>query len=221
MEKDYEDLMFRQKMHADDILLIIFLFSFILVTFTLTLITFMSLIIYPTLSVLIYGIIKIRYGFLLKDSKKSNKILTVFVGIGSILFSCFILWLFFSEPTIGIEIVVYLIAYPIILVGIAGIVKGYIIKEYSLKIRLANIIIGILTVITAFSSYILSSKLYVLFLIFLLFMLLFSIFVRTAMYLSEYNLSIKYLYNFRYIFYIISDYPRLFIIEKIKNEKLN
>jgi hypothetical protein len=190
-------------------------------TWTLTLITIMSIVIYPALSILIYGVMKIRYGFILKDSNTSSKIFTIFVGIGAILFTLFILWLFFSEPTIGFEIIVYLMAYPIILIGISGIVKGLVIKGYLLKIRIVNIIIGTITLIIAISSYIFSTRFYIIFLISLLISLLLNSLARSAMYLSEYDLSIKNLKNFRYIIYIMSDYPKFIILQKMEEDKVN
>lgn len=207
-------------MRADDIMFIIFAISLMIETWALTLITIMSIIIYPAFSVLIYGVLKVRYGFKLKESKKSSKILTILVGLGSIVFTCFIFWLFFSEPSIGIEIVIYLIAYPIILIGLAGIVKGFIVREYDFKIRLVNIVIGFITVSMAITSYIFSEKFYFLYLISLLFILLLNSLVRSAMYLSDFNLSIKNLHNFRYVFYIMSDYPKFIILQKIEEDNL-
>jgi len=220
MKNLHEDILFRQRMRADDIMFIIFAISLMIETWALTLITIMSIIIYPAFSVLIYGVLKVRYGFKLKESKKSSKILTILVGLGSIVFTCFIFWLFFSEPSIGIEIVIYLIAYPIILIGLAGIVKGFIVREYDFKIRLVNIVIGFITVSMAITSYIFSEKFYFLYLISLLFILLLNSLVRSAMYLSDFNLSIKNLHNFRYVFYIMSDYPKFIILQKIEEDNL-
>ncbi|MFW9936224.1 MAG: hypothetical protein ACFFD5_01105 [Candidatus Thorarchaeota archaeon] len=216
MKNIHEDIIFRQRMRADDVMYIIFAVSLMVETFALTLITFMSIVIYPTFSALIYGILKIRYGLKLKDSKISTKILTIMVGIGSIIFTCFIFWLFFSEPSIGIEIVIYLIAYPIILTGIAGIVKGFIVREYDLKIRLINMIIGLLTTIIAISSYFYAVQFYFLYLISLIIILFLNSILRSAMYLSEFDLSIKNLHNFRYVIYIMSDYPKFIILQKIE-----
>jgi len=71
MKNLHEDILFRQRMRADDIMFIIFAISLMIETWALTLITIMSIIIYPAFSVLIYGVLKVRYGFKLKESKKS------------------------------------------------------------------------------------------------------------------------------------------------------
>ena len=220
MKNLHEDILFRQRMRADDIIYIIFAVSLMIETWALTLITIMSIVIYPAFSLLIYGVMKVHYGFKLKDSKRSTKIFTVLVGIGAIIFTSFIIWLFFSEPTIGIEIVVYLISYPIILIGIAGMVKGFVVKEYEFKIRVINIIIGIITVAIAITSYIFSAKYYFIYLISLICILLLNCLVRSSMYLSEFNLSIKNLSNFRYVFLIMSDYPKFIILQKIGENSL-
>jgi len=120
----------------------------------------------------------------------------------------------FSFPNADLNQMIYLIAFPVMIIGISGIVKGIIIKEYPYKYRALNIYIGMTTVIIAIIAFILTEIGFIFHISSLTITILLNIISRAAMYLSQYKLSLK-LKNIRYFFYIINDYPEFEIFRRI------
>ncbi|MFX1590029.1 MAG: DUF308 domain-containing protein, partial [Promethearchaeota archaeon] len=179
----------------------------------------MSIMIYPMFSLLFYGILKIRKGFNKKLNETALKILNILFGIVCILFGLFFIIFIFSYPNIGLNQIIYLLAFPVIIVGIVGIVKGIIIKEYQYKYRVMNIYVGIITVIITLIHFIFAEYFFIFHISSLTITILINIISRAAMYLSQYKLSLK-LTNLRYFFYIINDYPEIEIFRRIMLRRL-
>ncbi len=209
-----ENIMDRQKKQADGINLVILIIGILILPLFLKLTFIMSIIIYPMFSLLIYGILKIHKGFSKKLNDMALKVLNVLFGIGCILFGLFLIIFIFSFPNADLNQMIYLIAFPVIITGIAGIVKGYIIKEYPYKYRAMNIYVGIITVIVTIINFALAENFFIFHISSLSITILLNIISRAAMYLSQYKLSLK-LRNLRYFFYIINDYPEYEIFRRI------
>lgn len=211
---EIENLLDKQKRIADEISLAILIIGVLCLGLFLHLTFIMSLMIYPMFSLLIYGILKIRKGFNKKLNETALKILNVLFGIVCILFGLLLIIFIFSYPNVGLNQIIYLLAFPVIIVGIAGIVKGIIIKEYPYKYRAMNIFVGIITIIITQINFILAENFFIFHISSLTIIILLNIFSRAAMYLSQYKLSLK-LTNLRYFFYIINDYPEFEIFRRI------
>lgn len=211
---EIENLMLRQKMLADNINVVIIFVGVLILGLFLQLILVMSIIIYPMCSLLYYGSLKIKKGFTKKVKEKSLKILNIIFGIGCILFGVFFLLFIFSYPNVGLKELINLFAFPVILIGIAGIVKGIIIREYPIKYRVLNIYIGLFTVIIAIIAFVLLENGFIYHIFSLTIAILLNCFSRAAMYLSEYKLSLR-LRNLRFFIYIINEYSESEIVRKI------
>jgi len=216
---EMENILDRQKRIADEINLAIIIIGVLVFGMFLKLTFVMSLMIYPMFSLLIYGILKIHKGFTKKLNEISLKILSVLFGVGCISFGLFLIILIFSYPNIDLNQIIYLLAFPVLIVGIAGIVKGIIIKEYPYKYRVMNIYVGIITVIITLIHFILAEYFFIFHVSSLTITILINIISRAAMYLSQYKLSLK-LTNLRYFFYIINDYPEFEIFRRIMLRRL-
>jgi hypothetical protein len=137
-----------------------------------------------------------------------------------------LLYFIINQSDVRPENIIVLIAYPMLIVGIAGIVKGSLINIYSTKYRVINIIIGIITMIICFISFtfpfLTPSYLNWIYFVILSIALLFNVLGRAALYLSEFGLSLTHFRNFILFLYIISDYlisvdnEGNVILEKIK-----
>ncbi len=211
---EIEDAMYKQKLLANNINTGVLFIGVLSLGLFLRITFIMSFIFYPMFSLLIYGTLKIRKGLSKKLNELSLKILNILFGIGCILFGLWFLIFLFSFPNADLNQMIYLIAFPVIIVGIAGIVKGIIIKEYPLKYRAMNIYIGIITVIMTIINFVLAENFFIFHISSLTITILLNIISRAAMYLSQYKLSLK-LANLRYFFYIINDYPEYEIFRRI------
>lgn len=212
--------MHNQKNRTDDINTILLIVSYLALIFALTLIAIMSVVVYSVFFLLIYGFLKIRDCYVHKDFSKAFKITSFITGIGSIVFVGFVYWLIFIVEFVGFDIIIQLIVYPVLLTGIFGLVKGIIISCYIPKFRIWNVSIAIVTIIYAIFAFIFSNVYFFLHFLILTLVVISNFIVRSAMYLSEYDLTIKNIKNFRLIFWIMSDYPKFIIIDKISELNL-
>ena len=215
-----ENLMYKQKVRADDINSVIIMLSFFALVFFSSLVALMSIVVYPLFALLIYGIVKIKKGIIDRDFDLGMKILTVIWGLFSLLFGLFMFYMILTQPTVGFTIIIHLIGFPILLIGIAGIVKGFIIKEYKFDLRVMNIVIGIFTVIFIGFAFALAEFAFVFFFYSLIGVLLLNMLIRSALYLSDFGLSIKNLKNFKYVIRIINDYSEFEIMQEIEFSRL-
>ncbi|MFX1457896.1 MAG: DUF308 domain-containing protein [Promethearchaeota archaeon] len=214
-----ENRMERQKRQADGINLVILLIGVLIIPLFLKLTFIMSIIMYPMCSLLIYGILKIRKGFTKNLNNVPLKVLNILFGIGCILFGLFLIIFIFSFPNTSLNQIIYLLAFPAIITGLSGIVKGIIIKEYPYKYRAMNIYVGIITLIITIIAFSLTESGFIFHIFSLPITILLNIISRAAMYLSQYKLLLRFR-NIRYFFYIINDYPEFEISRKIMLRKL-
>ncbi|MFX1420462.1 MAG: DUF308 domain-containing protein, partial [Promethearchaeota archaeon] len=166
----------------------------------------LSMIVYPFISLAIWGILKIISTFNKRNNDNHGKLNKFLFGIISIVFSILFLWFILSQPNITPQRIISLVAFPMMIVGFAGIIKGMIIDIYSLKHRIMNIIIGIITLAFSLIGFFYLVRNFLFNFIAISLTLLFNIISRAALYLSEFGLSLVHIKNFKLFLYIISDY---------------
>ena len=204
------ELIHRDKIRADDYISGILIISYILFALFFRLELIMSLLVYPFTSLFFYGISKIINGTNKRNRGNPKNLNRVLFGITSIIFSILFLNFFLVQPNVSSQNIINLAAYPILIVGFAGIIKGRFISVYSRKFWDINIIIGVVTVVICMLAFLSSRIFSPVFNIFNVFslpiILAVNIVSRAGLYLSEYNLSVLNFRNFKLFFYIISDY---------------
>ncbi|UCC20015.1 MAG: hypothetical protein JSV62_01670 [Promethearchaeota archaeon] len=169
-----------------------------------------SIIAYPLIALLAQGVLKIISSVNKRNRGRRNNINQFLMGMFYVIIAILLLGYFITFPNITSQRIINLIAFPIFIVGIAGILKCIIIKVYSLKSRIINTIIGGITIelsiMAFFSPFILPESFFLFHIINLSISLIFNILGRAALYLSEFGLKLISFRNFKIFFYIISDY---------------
>lgn len=204
------ELINKQKIRADDRISIILIVGYLIFALFLRLEAFISLIVYPFVSLIIYGILKIINTLNKRNKGKGDNTVKFMFGVVSIIFSIVFLMFILSFPNVTSQIILNLIAFPLLIVGLAAIVKCKMINIYSKKYRILNIIIGSITIIvcllTFISPAIFTNNSFLFYFTSLFVVLILNILGRAALYLSEFGLSLKHVRNFKLFLYIISDY---------------
>ncbi len=196
----------KNKIRADNYITILLVVCFLLFAIFFPLDALLSIIVYPFASLTCLGILNIVSVLEKRNNKNHGKLNKILSGIIYINFSVLFLYFILTQPNITSQRIVALIAFPMLIVAFAGIIKGSIIDIYSLKYRRVNIYIGIITFIICMLvlSNIMNNFLFSIIVFSLT--LLINIFSRAALYLSEFGLSIVHIRNLRLFLYIISDY---------------
>lgn len=209
------------KVKADDFIIISIIVTFIVQLLFFKLIALMSVVVFPMFSLFLYGIYKLFISFLKKGKEKVKSIL---MGIFSIPFGLLILIIIFSQPHISRGYIIYFVAVPIMIIGFAGIIKGFLIDVYSPFYRIINIMVGITTLIEATFAYITAETLFLYHILLLCLMLLINGIARIALYLSEYRISILHLRNkliIKFLIQIMSEVPIKIISEEGIEHEVN
>ncbi|MFX1376785.1 MAG: hypothetical protein ACFFA0_13330 [Promethearchaeota archaeon] len=210
-------LIHKSKIRADDYVTIVLVISYLALFLFFRLEWIMSIIIYPFVALFFYGLIKIVRLASKRNRGDDRNLNRVLFGIISIIFSISFLFFILVQPNVTFHLIINLTSFPILIVGFAAIIKGYIIDSYSRNYRVINIILGLITIIICIASFLTSAitpQDYILF-HFVAFMILISanVLSRAALYLSEFGLSPLHFRNIIIFFYIISDYS-IFINEE-------
>ena len=204
------DLIDKKKVRADDYVTYFLLFGYVMLILFYKLEWIMSIIVYPFAALFFYGIISFVKGVNKRHRGDGKNAVRVIFGIGSVLLSFVFLVFILTRYNVTNQTILNLFAFPILIVGFAGIVKGIIIKKYSKRHRVINIIVGVITMLLCLfilvSSYFFIRDLFPIYLISLTIITIINVLCRAALYLSEFGLSLIHLRNFRLFFYIISDY---------------
>ncbi|MFW9951762.1 MAG: hypothetical protein ACFFKA_16725, partial [Candidatus Thorarchaeota archaeon] len=164
-------------------------------------------------SLFLYGLYRSYKSIFDKKLKFIHRVLNLIFGIVSIIISGYILNYMFTRPNIPVSFIIYFLGFPIFLIGLAGFLKGIIVHVYSPLYRLLNILIGASTVFFTIIAIIFAETGYLFHLFTLLITLTLNGILRTALYLSEYGLSLKSYKDFKLVFFIM-DSPRLYQEEK-------
>jgi len=204
------DLIHKDKIRADNYISVVIIVSLLYFVLFFRLEALMLVLVYPLVALFFYGIIKIINGSNKRNRGNDRNLNRILFGVLSIIFAVLILMYILRQPNVTVQTIINLTAFPLMIVGIAGIVKGSVIKIYSIKYCIVNIIIGIMTIVVcilAFLSPVIIPQDFILIhTISLSITLLVNILGRAALYLSEFGLSLLYIRNFILFFYIISDY---------------
>jgi hypothetical protein len=112
--------------------------------------------------------------------------------------------------------VVFFISLPVLLIGLAAILKGSIIRVYSPFYRKLNVLIGFATlIITLLAIYFVELN-FVVSLASLIILLALNGLMRSGLYLSEFGLSLRHFNNIKYVFFIMDNLIILNLEEDFK-----
>ena len=200
------DIINKSKIRADDYISGLIIVFYIIFAVFFLMEAILSMIVYPFVSLAIWGVLKIISALNKSSNNSYGNLNNILFGIISFIFSILFLWFILTQPNINSHIIISLIAFPMIIVAFAGIIKGSIIDIYSLKHRVTNIIIGIITLVFSLIGFLNLVNNFLFNIIAISLTLLVNIISRAALYLSEFGLSIVHLKNFKLFLYIISDY---------------
>ncbi|MFX1391462.1 MAG: DUF308 domain-containing protein [Promethearchaeota archaeon] len=200
------DIIDKNKIRADDYITVLMVISYAIFALFFRLEAFLSIVVYPFAALLVFGVLKIVNALNKKRSDERGILNKILLGISSIIFSVLFLNLILIQPNVTSNILVTLISFPLLIVGYAGVIKGMLVDKYSIKHRLISIFIGITTIVMCVFGLFNVINGFLLNLLLLLTVFLINILSRAALYLSEYNLSLIHLKNFKLFLYIISDY---------------
>ena len=201
---EIRELINNDKIKCDNILSITLLLSLGLMFIFFQFIVYISLMVYPFCSVFFFGIYHLYKG-MFKEKVTKKIIYKLLQGVTYVIFSSFFLILIFSYPHITFDYVVIFISIPLIFIGLAAIVKAILIDVYSSKYRRINLLVGMGTIIITILVLNNINFNYILSLTSLIALLILNGISRSALYLSEYGLSIKNLKNLKYVFYIMDN----------------
>ena len=204
------DLIHKDKIRADNHISVVIIVSLLCYVLFFRLEALMSVLVYPLVALFFYGIMKIINGSNKRNRGNDSNLNRILFGILSIIFAVLILMFILRQPNVTVQTIINLTAFPLMIVGMAGIIKGSVIKIYSIKYCIINIIIGIMTIVVSILAFlspvIIPQDFILIHAISLSIALLVNILGRAALYLSEFGLSLLHIRNFILFFYIISDY---------------
>lgn len=213
---DISELVNKRKLRCDNIISVVLIIGIIFLFIYFRLFLIMSLIIYPLSSLFIYGLYYCYRLFTNKDRTVIMKVLKTILGTFYMLFSAFMFWLIFSYPHVTLSYVVFFISIPVLLIGLAAILKGSIVKVYSPFYRKLNVLIGCATlVMTSLAIYFVELN-FVLSLASLILLLALNGMIRSGLYLSEFGLSLRNFKNLKYVFFIMDNLIILNLEEDFK-----
>lgn len=197
----------RRKVLVDDVisalLLIIILYS---IVFNLKY-AIISFGVYPFFSLLLYGIYRCYKSIFDREIKILFKVLNIIFGIASIMFSTSFINRLLTHPLTPTSFTIYLLGMPIFLIGLAGLLKGLIVNIYSPSFRIFNIIIGAVTIFFTVFSILFAETGFIFHLFTLVTTLMLNGILRSALYLSEYGLTLKSFKNLKLVLYIMDNIP--------------
>ena len=200
-------LLNKRKVLVDDIITAILLMIVLfLIIFNIKL-AIMSLGVYPFFSLILYGLYRFYKGIFKRKLDFILRILNITFGIASIIFSIIFINSLLTHRNTPTSFSIYLLGMPIFLIGLAGLLKGLIVNVYSPNFRYLNIFIGATTVLFAVIAIIFAETGFVFHLFTLLTTLTLNGILRSALYLSEYGLSLKNFKNLKLVWFMMDNLP--------------
>ena len=200
-------LLNKRKVFVDDVitalLLIIVLY---LIIFNIRL-AIVSLGVYPFFSLILYGFYRSYKGIFTRNLDFILRALNLLFGIVSIIFSIIFINSLLSHRDAPASYSIYLLGMPIFLIGLAGLLKGLIVNVYSPNFRYLNIIIGATTVLITVIAIIFAETGFMFHIFTLLTTLALNGIFRSALYLSEYGLSLKNVKNLKLVWFMMDNLP--------------
>ncbi|MHA1467918.1 MAG: hypothetical protein ACTSP6_07565 [Promethearchaeota archaeon] len=178
------------------------------------LIAILSIVVYPMSVALPYGIYRVYKTVNDRETALRAKIIKVIFQIAYVIFSMLFLNMIFSYPHITLSYIIYFLAIPTSLIGLAGFLKGSMIGVYSPSFRFLNVLIGLFTIFYTFIAIVFADFNFTLHLIVLLGTLTVNGILRAALYLSEYGLSLNKMKSFKIVLYIMDTHLTIRNIEE-------
>jgi len=194
----------KRKIYAEDLVAITILVILVVIALIYRKLIYISLIVYPSFALFVYGSFKLRDLFRNPEMESVEKILKIIFWIIGILFTFIVMVFVFISPTMTLENISVLITLPILCVGLAAVFKGILVNSYSNVLRAQNIIVGIITV--GYSTFALLNPVsfFILHIIVYPFLLGVNLVLRASLYLSEFNLSLWNRGSYKVFYYVIS-----------------
>ncbi len=187
----------KRKILVDNIVVGTLIVILLVMALNVHLLIIMSAVVYPMSCLFIYGLLKASRAFRDKDLIGKNKVLLLVLGVGSIIFSGYILILVFSQPPIPLSFILYFLSLPVFLIGLAGLLKGLIVTVYSPHHRRINIAVGIFTSLLTLFAILTAETFFMFNLLSLSGLLIANGLLRAALYLSEYGLVLDSVKNLK------------------------
>lgn len=214
---DYKDLVDKGKLRCDNIISITLIIGLIFLLLFFRILTYMSLMIFPFFSLFLHGTVYIyRVAKKKKYKTVKTRVFRLILGIFYLGLSSFVIWLFFSFPEITFSYLVYFLSIFMVFIGLAAILKGFMVEVYSLFYRKANIIIGFATLIGIVLAIYFVDFYFILSFTSLIVLLALNGILRSGLYLSEYGLPLRNLKNIKYVFFIMDNFVVLNLEEDYK-----
>ncbi len=202
-------LMNKQKLLVDDIISVLLLIIIIFLAFFLRLLAIMSIGVYSLFCLQLYGLYRSFKGIFGRRLKFIHRVLNLSLGIACVIIPSYLLIYMFMKPHTGPTYIIYFLSIPIFLIGLAGLLKGLIVKVYSPLFRFLNVLIGATTLPFTVIAIIFAETNHVFHLFTLLTALTLNGILRAALYLSEYGLSLTSFKNLKLIWFIMDSPPLL------------
>ena len=196
----------KQKLMVDNIVSIALIIVILTLLMFFRLIAIMSIVVYPMVVLLPYGIYKSYKTIFNRELKIILKVLKIIFQIGYAIFSMLFLNILFSYPNITFSYIIYFLSIPTLLIGFAGFLKGLIVEAYSPSLRGLNILIGTITVIETTIAIFFAEVYFIFHFFTLLVILSLNGILRAALYLSEFALSLRKKRNIKLVFIIMNNF---------------
>jgi len=197
----------KQKLLVDDIISVILIIIIIFQVAFIQLIAIMSLAVYPLFCLILYGLSRAYKSIFDRKLNFIRSVLNLSLGIACIIIPSYILNLMFTRPNITARFIIYFLGMPIFLIGFAGLLKGLIVTVYSPLFRYLNILIGAITMYFTVIAIVFAETGFIFHLFTLLTTLTLNGLLRSALYLSEYGLSLKSFRNLKLVWFIMDNIP--------------
>jgi len=200
-------LMNKQKVLVDDIITVVLLTMILFIIIFNISLAIISLAVYPFFSLLLYGSYRAYKSIFDRNLNFIFRVLNLSFGIVSIIFSITFINTLLTHRRTPTSFSIYLLGMPIFLIGLSGLLKGLIVDVYSPNFRNLNIVIGATTVLFTIIAIVFAETGLIFHFFTLLTMLTLNGILRSALYLSEYGLSLKSFKNLKLVWYIMDNIP--------------
>lgn len=200
-------LLNKEKQRSTIIIIFVILSTLILLVSSFIKFFVVMLPIYLAVYIINFGVSVIYRNLYKNTIKNSIKILKIISSIILLLLGFFILYLFLSLNNFSTKIIIFLLYLPLLIIGLCGIIKSLVITVYSKKFRRLNMIIGMTSVFCSVIAFLNAEIIFLFLIIAFISLLLLNAIVRLALYLSEFELSLKYFKNVKIALFIMSTPP--------------
>lgn len=200
-------LLNKEKQRTTSIIIFVILATFITLVSSFVAFFVIMLPIYLSAYIINFSVSLIYQNVYKNTIKKRRKVLKISFSLILLLIGFFTLYFFLNLNNFSTKIIIFLLYLPILIIGLCGIIKSMVITVYSIKFRRLNMIIGITTVIYSVFAFLNAENFFLFLIITFILLFLLNAFVRLALYLSEFGLSLKSIKNIKIALFIMSNPP--------------